>query len=118
LRGEEIRDTAGELRLVFRTPNWEDYVNLTCIEIRHCGASSVQIMRRMRSMLETLMQILPGDRHAELRLQLGLLDRTIEAHYAFPEDRAIARVSDPQGLGGSLGVHPAVGEAGNSGGRE
>jgi uncharacterized membrane protein len=107
LRGDEIRDTAGELRLVFRTPNWEDFVHLTCVEIRHSGAGSVQVMRRMRSMLETLMQALPGDRHAELRRQLDLLDRTIEAHYTFPEDRAIARISDPQGLGGSVGVRAA-----------
>ena len=33
LRGEEFRDEAGELRLVFRTPNWEDYVHLACTEM-------------------------------------------------------------------------------------
>ena len=104
LRGEEIRDAAGELRLVFRTPNWEDFVHLTCIEIRHCGAGSVQIMRRMRSMLENLMHTLPQHRHSELRQQLDLLDRTIEAQYTFPEDLAIARIPDPQGLGGSFGM--------------
>jgi uncharacterized membrane protein len=104
LRGEELRDAAGELRLVFRTPNWEDYVHLACTEIRHCGAGSVQIMRRMRSMLENLMQTLPLHRHAELRQQLALLDRTVDAHYEFPEDRALARLPDPQGLGGALGV--------------
>ena len=54
LRGEEFRDEDGALRLVFRTPNWEDFVHLACTEIRHCGAGSVQIMRRMRSMLENL----------------------------------------------------------------
>jgi len=104
LRGEELRDAAGELRIVFRTPNWEDYVHLACTEIRHCGAGSVQIMRRMRSMLENLMQTLPLHRHAELRQQLALLDRTVDAHYEFPEDRALARLPDPQGLGGALGV--------------
>ena len=110
LRGEEILDAAGELRLIFRTPNWEDFVHLTCIEIRHCGAGSVQIMRRMRSMLENLMHTLPQHRHAELRQQLELLDRTIEEHYTFPEDMAIARIPDSQGLGGSLGMK-AVSEA-------
>jgi uncharacterized membrane protein len=104
LRGEEIRDMAGELRLVFRTPNWEDFVHLACTEIRHCGAGSIQVMRRMRSMLENLMQTLPPHRHAELRQQLELLDRTVDGHYAFPEDRALARIPDPQGMGGSLGV--------------
>jgi len=107
VHGEEIRDEAGEPRLVFRTPNWEDFVHLTCTEIRHCGASSVQITRRLRSMLENLMQTLPPHRHAELRLQLDLLDRMIDGQYPFPEDRAIARIPDPQGLGGALGVAAA-----------
>jgi len=104
LRGEEFRDNAGQLRLVFRTPNWEDYVHLACTEIRHCGAGSIQVMRRMRSMLENLMQTLPPHRHAELQQQLELLDRTVDGHYAFPEDRALARIPDPQGMGGSLVV--------------
>ncbi len=104
LRSEKLCDAAGELRLVFRTPNWDDFVHLTCTEIRHCGAGSVQIMRRMRSMLENLMQTLPQHRHDELRRQLALLDRTIDEHYAFPEDQALARVPDPQGLGGTLGL--------------
>lgn len=105
VRGDEVCDVDGEPRLIFRTPNWEDFVHLTCIEIRHCGAGSIQIIRRMRSMLENLMQTLPQRRHAELRKQLALLDRSIEEHYVFPEDIAIAGIPDPQGLGGSLGVH-------------
>jgi uncharacterized membrane protein len=108
LRCEEICDSAGKLRLVFRTPNWEDFVHLTCTEIRHCGAGSVQITRRMRSMLENLMQTLPPHRHAELSQQLELLDRTVEEHYSFPEDRVLAQIPDSQGLGGSLGVQAAV----------
>jgi uncharacterized membrane protein len=104
LHGEEICDADGDPRLIFRTPNWEDFVHLSCIEIRHCGAGSVQIMRRMRSMLENLLQTLPPHRHGELNQQLELLDRTIEKQYAFPEDIAIARTPDSQGLGGTLGV--------------
>jgi uncharacterized membrane protein len=107
LRGEEFRDQTGQLRLVFRTPNWEDFVHLACTEIRHCGGSSIQVMRRMRSMLENLIQTLPAHRHAELRQQLDLLDRTVDVHFEFPEDRALARIPDPQGMGGSLGVERA-----------
>jgi len=105
---EELCDEAGELRLIFRTPNWEDFVPLTCTEIRHCGAGSIQIVRRLRSMLENLMQTLPPHRHAELRQQLELLDRTIEEHYSFPEDQVLAHIPDSQGLGGSLGVQAAI----------
>jgi uncharacterized membrane protein len=109
LRNEELRDATGELRLVYVTPNWEDFVRLTCTEIRHCGAGSIQIVRRVRSMLENLLQTLPPHRHAELRLQLELLDRTVERDYDFEEDRALARIADAQGLGGALGVRPLNG---------
>jgi uncharacterized membrane protein len=30
-------------------PTWEDYVHLSCIEMRHCGARSIQIVLRIRS---------------------------------------------------------------------
>jgi uncharacterized membrane protein len=106
LRGDALHDSAGEVRLIFHTPNWEDYVHLSCTEIRHCGAGSIQIARRLRALLENLMQTLPPHRHAELRLQLDLLDRAVDAQYALPEDRALARLPDSQGLGGALGVQP------------
>jgi len=109
LRNEELRDAAGHLRLVYLTPNWQDFVRLTCTEIRHCGAGSIQIVRRLRSMIENLLQTLPPHRHAELRLQLELLDRTVESRYEFEEDRALARIGDAQGLGGALGLQPLNG---------
>ena len=59
-------------------------------------------------MLENLIQTLPQHRHDELRGQLTLLDRTIEGHYAFPEDQALARIPDPQGLGGTVGLQAAI----------
>jgi hypothetical protein len=94
--------------VVFRTPNWEDYVHLSCTEIRHCGVGSIQIARRMRAMLENLTQTLPAHRHAELRQQLELLDQAVVGAYTVPADLALARVSDSQGLGGTLGVRPVV----------
>ena len=106
LRNDEARDAAGAPRVVYLTPNWEDFVRLTCTEIRHCGAGSIQVVRRVRSMLENLLQSLPPHRHAELRLQLELLDRTIDSRFDFEEDRALARIGDPQGLGGALGMPP------------
>jgi uncharacterized membrane protein len=106
LHNDVLRDDSGTVRLLFVTPKWEDYVHLACTEIRHCGAGSVQVMRRMRSMLENLLHSLPEHRHAELRRQLDLLDRTVDERYAFAEDRALARIPDPQGLGGALGLKP------------
>ena len=101
LRGEEFDDSMGNLRLVFRTPNWEEYVHLAFTEIRHFGAGSIQIARRLRSMLEVLIQALPKHRHPPLCNELNLLDREIEKRFDFPEDLALARIADPQGLGSS-----------------
>jgi uncharacterized membrane protein len=101
LHDEEFRDAAGHVRLVLRTPNWEDFVHVACNEIRACGAGSVQIPRRQRAMLENLIRTLPAQRHAALREQLDLLDRTLPDYYKLPEDLALARVPDSQGLGGS-----------------
>ncbi len=101
LRDEAITDAEGELRVILRTPNWEDFVHLTFREIRHCGGDSVQVARRLRAMAENLIQTLPEHRDPALRSELDLLDRTIEKRFDFPEDLALARVPDAQGLGGS-----------------
>jgi uncharacterized membrane protein len=101
LRSEEIDDQGGTLRVIFRTPNWEDFVHLTFTEIRHFGAGSIQIARRLRSMLEVLIGALPKHRHAALCKELSLLEREVERHYTYPEDRFLASIPDPQGLGSS-----------------
>ena len=106
LRSERLKDPQGNARVIFHTPNWEDYVHLACTEIRHCGVGSIQIPRRMRAMLENLIQTLPPHRHAELIQQLELLDRAVADFYTAPEDLALARIGDSQGLGGALGIQP------------
>ncbi len=98
---EHIKDSAGAVRVIWRTPNWEDFVHLAIAEIRLCGAGSPQIARRLRAMIENLIQTLPEPRHDALRLELDLLDRSIDRLYALPEDAAMARVADTQGLGAS-----------------
>ncbi len=104
LHGEEVFDGAGRLRMVFRTPDWEDFVQLACREIRLYGAENFQIARRMRAMIENLIHGLPAPRHSALRQELELLDRAIASLYPFPEDLALARIADSQGLGGASGA--------------
>ena len=54
-------------------------------------------------MLENLVYSLPESRHAALEQQLELLDRTLPDYYKLPEDLALARIPDSQGLGGASG---------------
>jgi len=107
LRGEIIPDQSGQPRVIFRTPNWEDYVHVACREIRACGADNLQVARRMRAMLEDLRRTLPERRRAALQQELDLLNRAIESHFPFAEDLALARIPDSQGLGGSSSKRPA-----------
>ena len=95
-----VRDAAGRLRLMYRTPDWEDFVCLAVTEIRHFGGASIQIARRLRAMLENLILTLPPARATLLRRELALLQRTGARQFAEPEDRALAEISDFQGVGG------------------
>jgi uncharacterized membrane protein len=103
LRTDEISNELGQLRVVFRTPNWEDFVHLAFSEIRACGSNNLQVVRRLRAMIENLVQKLPAHRHAALLLELSLLDREIERHFIYPEELALAHIADSQGLGGHSG---------------
>ena len=81
LRTDEFADYSGQLRLVFRTPNWENFVHITFREIREFGANSIQIVRRLRAMIENLTHTLPEQRHAALRVELDLLNRSMARHF-------------------------------------
>ena len=94
-------DEAGKIRLVYPTPSWEDFVALAVSEIRLFGAGSIQISRRLRAMLEQLIEVLPPSRVAALRDELKLLECAVDRHYADNADRERARHADRQGLGGS-----------------
>ncbi|MCX6926118.1 MAG: DUF2254 domain-containing protein [Verrucomicrobia bacterium] len=94
-------DRTGTLRLVYRTPDWEDFVRLAVTEIRHFGGTSIQVARRLRAMLKNLTEVLPPERTALLRSELTLLHRSTERFFPEPEDQALADISDLQGVGGT-----------------
>jgi len=95
-----VCDAVGRVRLVYRTPDWDDFVQLAVTEIRQFGGTSIQIARRLRAMLENLIQTVPQERAPLLREELKLLHRSAERCFTDPEDRALAEVSDFQGVGG------------------
>jgi uncharacterized membrane protein len=101
LRSETIHDRRGRLRVVYRAPNWEDFVHLACHEIRMFGAGSIQVARRLRAMLDNLLVTLPAHRHPPLELEARQLAVALERLYPQLDDLALARTPDSQGLGGS-----------------
>jgi uncharacterized membrane protein len=100
---EVIQDGLGQPRVIYRTPNWEDFVHISCNEIRFCGANNTQIARRLRAMLENLMATLPAHRVKALSDERDRLDVMLKTLYPIPADLELASIADSQGLGGSSG---------------
>jgi uncharacterized membrane protein len=74
------RDKSGELRLVVRTPSWDDYVELATEELTLAGADSPPVVRRLRRALEDLREIALPERREVIercleRLHQGRQDR-------------------------------------------
>jgi uncharacterized membrane protein len=97
-----VCDADGNVRLLYRTPDWQDFVLLTVSEIRQYGANSIQIMRRLRGMLEYLIATLPASRAHCLQEQMDLLRASVEKTFFDPRDRMEAEIGDLQGLGGAI----------------
>jgi uncharacterized membrane protein len=94
------RDERGVLRLVFPMPTWEDYLRLSFDEIRQFGATSVQVMRRLRAALAGIAESVADEtRTAAVQQYLRQLDVGIERSALDAEDRATASEEDRQGLG-------------------
>ncbi len=75
LRGEVLTDERGAARVIFRTPNWEDFVHVACSEIRACGREQPAGGAPHARMLDNLCLSLPKHRHAALLEAGDLLDR-------------------------------------------
>ncbi len=99
----ELRDAEGRCRIVVHAPRWDEFLSLGTTEIRRYGGSAIQVVRRLRSMLEALLgSVLPEYAEAVSR-ELERLDATIEERFGGSVDLDLARVSDRQGIGGAVG---------------
>ncbi len=96
----QARDADGVCRLIFPMPTWEDYLALAFDEIRQFGATSVQVMRRLRSALAGLMEstTIPA-RSEAARRYIRHLDLSIDHSTLDAQDQTMARHEDRQGLG-------------------
>jgi uncharacterized membrane protein len=94
-----VRDREGILRLAVPHPTWNDFLRLGFDEICFCGATSVQVMRRMRALISDLIAALPQERHPALEHHRERLNATIARSFANEEEKLEASVEDRQGLG-------------------
>jgi uncharacterized membrane protein len=92
-----------ETGLVVPVRRWGDYLTLSVTEIREYGDRSIQVVRRLRAMLDELSEsVLPERREAVLR-ELERLDEAVAARWGSSVDLDLAGRSDRQGIGGPTG---------------
>jgi len=85
--------------LVIPVRSWEDDLMLATTEIREYGSSSIQVMRRMRAMLEELNQEVRPENRAAVEDELARLDATVARHFGDSVDLDRALTPDEQGIG-------------------
>jgi len=101
LRGPlTFRDRQGAPRLLMPGRTWEDYLALGVTEIREYGSTSVQVMRRLRAMLEDLCESVRPEHRREVDEEIARLDATVAAGFAGSVDKDQAQARDRQGIGG------------------
>jgi uncharacterized membrane protein len=96
-----ISDGSGALRLVLPTPGWDELIDLALTEIRHHGADSPQVARRLHALLNGLEESLTEPRRPAIIRHRELLNVAIDQSYADPQERELARSPDRLGLGGT-----------------
>ena len=93
-------DNAVRTGLLIPARSWEDYLTLGVTEIRDYGATAIQVMRRMRAMLEELRDGVRPEHRPAVEEELARLDATVARTFADSADLDRANTADPQGIGG------------------
>jgi uncharacterized membrane protein len=91
---------AGSADVLLPVRRWEEFLSLAVTEIREYGASSVQVLRRLRAVLEELRESVLPERRAAVDAELERLDDTVAREFSGTVDLDLAKAADPQGIGG------------------
>jgi uncharacterized membrane protein len=86
--------------VVVRIRRWEDVVDLAFTEIRQFGGTSIQVVRRLRALLDDLCQRVAPEHRPAVEDELRRLQATIDELWGGSVDHDLARVPDGQGIGG------------------
>lgn len=100
-----MADDHGRPRLMLQGRDWEDYLQLAVSEIRDYGATSTQVCRRLRALLDGLLDTVPPTQRPPVQAELDLLSQSVERAFTDPGRRAIAQRADSQGIGGRSRHH-------------
>jgi len=92
-------DAGGNPRLSVSFPTWDDFLRLSFDEILFYGATSIQVMRRMKALVSYLISVLPEERRTALRDWQQRLRSSVERSFHDRQDKLEASAEDRQGFG-------------------
>jgi uncharacterized membrane protein len=98
----EVSDKNGTLRVMYKTPDWQDYIQLGLIEIMQYGATSVQVQRRLKALLLDLKDAVPPDRGEAVKSLISVQEQLVQQSFDYAPFRQLASISDREGIGSSL----------------
>lgn len=102
--GTDQPDDAATGRVLIAARGWEQYLALGVTEIRAYGASSVQVARRLRAMLDELHGGVRDEHRPAVEDELARLEAEVARQLASSADFDRALETDRQGLGGAPGL--------------
>jgi uncharacterized membrane protein len=80
--------------------SWPEILSLGVTEIREYGGTSIQVLRRLRALLEELGQLVKPERKVAVDDELRRLAQTVAVGFGGRVDLDRATMADAQGLGG------------------
>jgi uncharacterized membrane protein len=87
-------------RVLVAVRDWPDFLALGVTEIREYGASSVQVVRRLRALLEELHGTVRPEHRVAVEDELARLEAQVEQSFGASADLDRAVEADRQGIGG------------------
>lgn len=94
--------------VVMPVREWPEILSLAVTEIREYGGTSIQVVRRLRALLEELGELVAPERRTAVEDELRRLDATVATRFAGSVDLDRAVSADAQGIGGPAAAPGAV----------
>jgi uncharacterized membrane protein len=85
--------------------SWADFLALAMTEIREYGAASIQVMRRLRAVLNELRELVAPEHREAVDEEIRRLQATVMAEFGGGMDLDRAMSPDHQGIGGPSAIH-------------
>ena len=89
-------------RVLVPARNWPEFLALGLTEIREYGGSSIQVVRRLRALLEELHGSVRPEHRAAVEDELLRLEAEVERKFGASADLDRAGQADRQGIGGAM----------------